>query len=919
VLELETVTKDLEPDIVILCETWCNSTTQNAALQLTNYDLQPDLRFDRTDTTNGIGGGLITYVRKGLEVLACDKISSFNQYSKFSIKNGDGEIFDIYLVYRPPRNDQQNIDAMCDLVKDLKPNSFLFGDFNLPGADWLTMEGDQMAEKFVQTCEEENLAQLVDFSTHTKGNILDLVITNNPGRVRSVDGVGRLGKSDHEMLLVEIEVNLHRKEDEGLVKNWKKADWAGICQGLEAEEWPKAEDEVSTEEAWQQLRGLLERLVDEFVPVSKIRPYNTPWMSREILVEVRKKRRLWKKVRNGVEGASEHYKEVEKKVKNMIRNAKRGLERKLANEKEKNSKPFYRYVKGKTKCRTTVGPLKDSQGTVVSDEREMAEQINEYFCTVFTREDLAAVPDPVPQKPKTRLTRTIVTAAKVRKKIKNLKLQSAPGPDGITPKILKECEKVISPILAMIYKKSLSRGEVPDDWKKANITPIYKKGSKAKACNYRPVSLTCVCCKMLESIIRDDLVEHLGRNKLVSPAQHGFMRNRSCTTNLLEYTEFLTKEADKGKSIDVVYLDYAKAFDKVPTERLLKKVEALGVHGEVFRWISAWLHDRKQRVIVRGKKSSWRDVLSGVPQGSVLGPVLFIMFINDLEMEAGAGQLMKMFADDTKIAQVVTTEEDKAKFQETIDRLCDWADRWGMAFNVDKCKIMHFGARNARSVYTMRGIPLESSDCERDIGVLISQDLKVSRQCKKAATTAGQVLNQILRAFHYRDRKTFAQLYKTYVRPHLEFAVAAWSPWSRSDIDVLENVQRKFVKNVSGLQSRDYEDKLRELGLPSLEDRRHEIDLIQVFKIVKGCDDVQSDQWFKMAAGEGRRPTRAAAGLYNLAAERSAHDYRRFTFSQRVVAGWNNLPNDLKAAPTPAVFKRQYRRHARMAAPNPGE
>jgi len=135
---------------------------------------------------------------------------------------------------------------------------------------------------------------------------------------------------------------------------------------------------------------------------------------------------------------------------------------------------------------------------------------------------------------------------------------------------------------------------------------------------------------------------------------------------------------------------------------------------------------------------------------------------------------------------------------------------------------------------------------------------------------------------------------------------------------MLENIQRKFVKNVTGLQSRAYEDRLHELGLASLEDRRHEIDMIQVFKIVKGCDDVKSDQWFKMAAGEGRRPTRAAAGLYNLAAERSAHDYRRNTFSQRVVAGWNNLPNDLKAAASPAVFKRQYRRHVRMAAPNNG-
>ena len=180
-----------------------------------------------------------------------------------------------------------------------------------------------------------------------------------------------------------------------------------------------------------------------------------------------------------------------------------------------------------------------------------------------------------------------ITTEKVKKKIKELKPNSAAGPDGIHPKLLKECVNEIAPVLAMIFRKSMDSGEVPEEWRQANVIPIFKKGSKAAPSNYRPVSLTCVSCKMMESIIKDDLMLHLKRNNLINPSQHGFMKNHSCTTNLLEFLEEVTAKADSGKSIHIIYLDFAKAFNKVPTQRLLKKLKAHGVEGRVAGWIEA--------------------------------------------------------------------------------------------------------------------------------------------------------------------------------------------------------------------------------------------------------------------------------------------------------------------------------------------
>ena len=259
-------------------------------------------------------------------------------------------------------------------------------------------------------------------------------------------------------------------------------------------------------------------------------------------------------------------------------------------------------------------------------------------------------------------------------------------------------------------------------------------------------------------------MKHLLEGKLITDNQHGFMTGRSCTTNLIAFMNKLTKTVDNGDSADVFYLDFAKAFDKVPKLRLVEKLKSKGIQGQILKWIEAWLTNRTQTVRVGTAESTCSVVESGVPQGSVLGPPLFNIFIDDIDNEARQVDMIKKFADVTKGLKVVKNIQDRDSLQNTLDNLARWEKDWGMKFNIPKCKIMHVGTRNPGYKYRIEGIELQEVTEEKDIGILIHQSLRPTKHCKKAADMAGAVLRQITKNFHFRDRNIFEKLYIQYVR-----------------------------------------------------------------------------------------------------------------------------------------------------------
>ena len=371
---------------------------------------------------------------------------------------------------------------------------------------------------------------------------------------------------------------------------------------------------------------------------------------------------------------------------------------------------------------------------------------------------------------------------------------------------MKETAEAVSHPLTIIFNKSLQEGKVPDDWKIAHVTAIFKKGKHTSPGNYRPVSLTSIICKLLESIIRDRLMEFLDARSLLSEDQHGFRSGRSCVTQLLEIIEIWSSMLDEGGSIDVVYLDFRKAFDSVPHQRLLKKAEAYGIRGKLLLWIESFLTGRKQRVIVNGDKSTWADVVSGIPQGSVRGPILFLIFIDDLPDSIEG--LVKIFADDTKVFSAIHDEEDSKSLQKDLDSLSEWSDKWQLHFNVSKCGVMYYGNRSEKCTYSMEegGVRRDLGELteEKDMGVTFDPTLTFSRHVGIIVNKANRILGVIKRSFTYMDADMFNVLYKTLIRLHLEYANCIWNPILHKDVKLIESVQRRATKIVPEMKDLPY-------------------------------------------------------------------------------------------------------------------
>ena len=578
----------------------------------------------------------------------------------------------------------------------------------------------------------------------------------------------------------------------------------------------------------------------------------------------------------------------------------------IAKHVKTNPKMFYKYVNSKIKPQETVTNLLKKNNEYTANDQEKADTLNEFFSSVFVKE----TDDEIPTFNfdfKTETNDINISRDEVFKALCKLNISKSMGPDCVHPRVLKELAKELTDPLHLLFNKSIKEGKIPDKWKEAKVKPLFKKGRKDQPGNYRPVSLTSITCKLFETFVRDSLYKHLLDNSILSDLQYGFCKQRSTVSQLLVTLNEWFYHLDKRTPVDALYLDFKKAFDSVPHKRLLTKLHGYGIRGNVLKWVESFLTNRVQYVNVNNSNSDKVPVTSGVPQGSVLGPCLFIYFINDLPNAVSC--LMKIFADDTKAYRPIYTIKDNEELQLSLDNLVLWTKKWLIGFNSDKCKVLHLGANNPKYKYTITNGDiisiLQETVCEKDIGVYVDSNLTFDTHIMNTVKLGRKLTGMLCRTISFKTPEVMLPLYKSIVRMILEFANVVWAPYKKKYITLIESVQRHFTKLIFGMKHLSYEERLIKLKLPSLVYRRLRGDYIETFKILTNIYDPLTTKTLLTIDNN----TRTRNNSFKLVKPRVNYKPYQEFFTNRIISKWNRLPPYVVKATSLNSFKNRLDNH----------
>jgi hypothetical protein len=672
-------------------------------------------------------------------------------------------------------------------------------------------------------------------------------------------------------------------------------------------------DSSDVEDIWRNIKEIIYNGMKECIPVRKINIHDKKvvWrcqIDNDLKKDIKRKHRLWTRyMQTRNEKILVEYKVIRNKVKTKMKQAIINEQKEIAYCSKTNPKKFWKYVSGKSHNNGKIGTIKiknEKRETVIVDTDECkCNAFVDYFTNVFNKEPDFDEHNVIFKPCDTKMEEFIIDNKAVLEKLKNLKIDKSPGVDDIHPRVLKELSLEIVEILTKLFNLSLKTSNLPEDWKLSIVTALFKKGSRSEVSNYRPVSLTCIVCKILESIITEKIMSYLLDNKLLSNKQFGFIKGRSTSIQLLTLLDKWSKHLDNSDGIDVIYTDFEKAFDKVPHNRLIFKIKKYGICQSVLKWITAYLRNRKHKVRLNNRFSEWKEVISGIPQGSVLGPILFVLYINDMPAVCDKIAEISLFADDAKISKILESAHSKIELQNALNNVVDWSKQWLLSLNIIKCVVLNIRKHDVQvNEYNIEAdigkTKLNCVESVKDLGVIVDKTLSFKEHITEKIKKANSMLGLIKRNFKYMDEATFIMLYKSLVRSHLEYASSVWCPYRRGLINEIEKIQKRATKLIPKFKNKSYSERLKILKLPTLVYRRYRGDMIETYKIL-------TNKYDKLVAPvlELNQFSKTRGHNLKLKIQNSNNNIRKYSFCVRVPKLWNSLSDNVINSNSVNAFK----------------
>ena len=897
-------------DILAFSETWLNAS-------ITDDDISHQLyhKPERKDRADGYGGVLL-YVKETLQYKRRRDIEP-NGIECIWIEltlNLKHILFGLF--YRPPRAEHfSSIEDSIHLAMDTGIQDIIItGDFNYD------MLNPQLSAKINDLCEQLSFEQVIDEHTHfteKSSSLIDIILTSNKDQV-ILSGVGDpfLTQELRYHCPVYAFLNFSKPKCKSFLRrtwSYDQGNYPLLREKASSIIWENLYDADVNKYALN-ISNQIMSLAMECIPIrlTRIRPGEPYWINTSIKCLIRKRKRLYRKAkRSGLQQHWNKFKNLRNKITKLIRESKETHKNNIANKLKTgspSSRDWWRTLKSVISPGSKQSlPSLEHDGRTVTDDIDKANILNEFFKKqTLIDDDGTELPDITPYDVHSQLDNLNITSEEVRLALKSLPVGKAAGPDGISNRVLRELSVELSQPFCNLFNYSLRTGVFPDNWKLSNITPIDKGGTSSSPSNYRPVSLLCNPEKLFERVVFKHLYNHLNENNILSPLQSGFIPGDSTTNQLTYLYNFLTQALDSEKEVRVVFCDISKAFDRVWHEGLLLKLEAAGISGNLLRWFRSYLTNRKQRVVLPGAESEWTYIRAGVPQGSILGPLLFLLFINDIVAEIGCN--IRLFADDTSLFITVENPDTAAELLNIdLDKILKWAKKWLVLFNPVKTESFLASRKRIKPVHPplfMEGSQIVEVESHKHLGIFLSNDCTWHKHIDYIKDKAWKRVNAMRKLKYEFDRKSLEIIYFSFIRPILEYGDNIWDNCADYEKEELDKIQNEAARIVTGctklvsIENLEYETKWE-----SLEERRKKHKLTLFYKMYHNLSPSYLSSLVPQPV--------SAASTYNLRNSNNIQNipartkYYYESFLPSTIRIWNELPLDTRNAESIISFKRK--------------